>query len=141
MINIKIFDSNLLKIDKKSWKNVDICYIGYITMKDSDYVKINIVNPLYLIIDKLDGRKKYLIFDSIGKSQKVLIKSTKLWDEIKYLIKIIHVGDAGEYGKDFLKSKFNSDDKLPLNKILNLHNITIVIRFVFQEDVCMNYKC
>ena len=28
MINIKNFDSNLLKIDKESYKNVDIYYIG-----------------------------------------------------------------------------------------------------------------
>ena len=55
MINIKDFDSNLLKIDKKSYKNIDIYYIGHITMKDSDYVKINSVNPLYLIIEKVDG--------------------------------------------------------------------------------------
>ena len=46
MINIKDFDPNLLKIDKKSYKNIDIYYIGYITMKDSDYVKIKNVNPL-----------------------------------------------------------------------------------------------
>ena len=46
MINIKDFDPNLLKIDKKSYKNIDIYYIGYITMKDSDYVKRKIVNPL-----------------------------------------------------------------------------------------------
>ena len=28
MINTKIFDSNLLKIDKKSYKNINICCIG-----------------------------------------------------------------------------------------------------------------
>ena len=55
IINIKDFDSNLLKVDKKSYKNTDIYYIGYITMKDSDYVKINSVNPLYLIIGEVDG--------------------------------------------------------------------------------------
>ena len=55
MINIKDFDPNLLKIDKKSYKNIDVYYIGYITMKDSDCVKINSVNPLYLIIDEVDG--------------------------------------------------------------------------------------
>ena len=33
MINIKDFDSNLLKIDKKSFKNIVIYYIGYITQK------------------------------------------------------------------------------------------------------------
>ena len=44
IINIKDFDSNLLKIDKKSYKNIDIYYIGYITMKDFDYVKVNSVS-------------------------------------------------------------------------------------------------
>ena len=57
MINIKIFDSNLLKIDKKPYKNIGICYIGYITMKNIGiYESINSVNPLYLIIAELDGR-------------------------------------------------------------------------------------
>ena len=51
MINIKSSDSDLLKIYKKSYKNIDISYIGYITMKNFDYAKINSVNPLYLIID------------------------------------------------------------------------------------------
>ena len=45
MINIKNFHSNLLKIDDKLYKDIDIYYIGYITVKDSDYVKINSVNP------------------------------------------------------------------------------------------------
>ena len=56
MINITNFDPNLLKIDKKSYTNIDIYYIGYVTLKDSDYVKINSVNPLYLVIDKVDER-------------------------------------------------------------------------------------
>ena len=67
MINIKIFDANLLKIDKTSYKNTDIYYIGYITIKDLDYVNIHSVNPLYLMFDKVDGYidekngNKYLI--------------------------------------------------------------------------------
>ena len=48
-INVKDFHSNLLKIEKNSYKNIDTYYIRYITMKDSDYVKISSVNPLYLI--------------------------------------------------------------------------------------------
>ena len=40
MINVRDFDSNLLKIDKKSYKSIGIYYIGYITMKNSDYVKM-----------------------------------------------------------------------------------------------------
>ena len=55
IINSKDFDSSLLKINKKSCKNIDIYYIGYITMKDFDYVKINSANPLYLIIGEVDS--------------------------------------------------------------------------------------
>ena len=33
IINIEEFDSNLLKIDKKSYKDIHIYYIGYITFK------------------------------------------------------------------------------------------------------------
>ena len=46
MINIKNFDSNLLKIEKKSYKNIDICYIGYITIKKLMIMKISIVYML-----------------------------------------------------------------------------------------------
>ena len=42
--------------------------------------------------------------------------------------------EPGEYGKDFMKIKFNSDDNLPLNKTLRLHNLTIIVRSVFLED-------
>ena len=53
MINIKNIDLNLLKIDKKSYKNIDIYYTGYITVDISssniDYVNIHILYPLYLI--------------------------------------------------------------------------------------------
>ena len=33
-----------------------------------------------------------------------------------------------------MKIKFNSDDNLPLNKLLYFHNMTITIRSVFKED-------
>ena len=41
----------------------------------------------------------------------------------------------GEYGKNFMKIKFNSDDNLPLNKILKLHMLTVIARSVFEEDL------
>ena len=50
-----LFDPNLLKIDKKSYKNIDIYYISYITFKKSYYVKVNSVNPFYFIISEADG--------------------------------------------------------------------------------------
>ena len=86
MINITNFDPKLLKIDKKSYKNIDIYYIRYITMKDSDYVKIKSTNPLYLIINKVNGHLEeknentYLILDFTDKNKEVLKKCTERWD-------------------------------------------------------------
>ena len=131
MINIENFDSNLLKKEKKSYKNIDIYYTGYITMNDFVCVKINSVNSLYLTIGKADGHieekngNKYLMFASTDKNKEVLKKYIELWDGIKYQIKTINGGKPIEY---------ENDDNLTLNKILKLHMLTVTVRFVFQED-------
>ena len=76
-------------------------------MKDFDYVKINSVNHLYLIIGEADGyiewknRNKYLNSASTDKSKEVL----KLWDEIKYQIKTINGGRPIEYEKIFYENQ------------------------------------
>ena len=98
MINIKDFDSNLLKTDKKSYKNINIYYVGYITIKKiDDYKNINNVNSLHLIIDKVDrfiekNGIKYLVFNSADKNKEVLKKYTEFWDGIKNEIKAINGG-------------------------------------------------
>ena len=33
-----------------------------------------------------------------------------------------------------MKIKFSSDDNLPINKILKLHNLTVIVWFVFEKD-------
>ena len=55
-INLKNFESNLLNIDKKHYKNIDIYYIVYITIKKNDDCKsIYSVNPLYLLVNHANG--------------------------------------------------------------------------------------
>ena len=70
LINIEKFDSNVIQIDKKSYKDIDIYYIGYIALKKiGDYENIYSLYCLYLIIGKEDGYieeingNKYLVFD------------------------------------------------------------------------------
>ena len=74
MINIQKFHSSLLKIDKKPYKDFDIYYIGYITIKKiGDCRNIHSVNPLYLMTSSATGYfteengEKYLILDAIDK--------------------------------------------------------------------------
>ena len=78
------------------------------------------------------------MFDSADKNKEVLKKYNELWDGSKNKIETINDGKRGEhssadYGKDFMKMKFDSDDDLPLNKTLQLHNMIIVVRSVFED--------
>ena len=140
MINIKDFYLILQKIDKKSYKNIVIYYIGYITIKKiDDYENIYSVNPLYLTINHAGGYieqkgvNKYLIFNSIDENKELLKKHNDIFNGIRNKIKKIS-GNKCDYEKDYMKIKFNSDDDLPLNKPLKFHNMTITIRSVFEED-------
>ena len=54
-------------------------------------------------------------------------------DGIRNEIERINGSKEGEYGKDFMKIKFNSDNYLPLNKPLKFHALTIVVKSVFEE--------
>ena len=54
VINIKKFGPNDIKTDEKSYKYVLIYYIGHKTIKVSKYLEINTVNPLYLIMNKVN---------------------------------------------------------------------------------------
>ena len=135
LINLKSFDPSLLKLDKKSPMDISIYYIEYITTKSiSDYENITSVNPLYLVINDVDGyieendKNKYLSFASNDNKKEVLKKYIKLWDEVKYHIQTINGDEFREYGKDYMKIKFDSDDNLPLNKILKFSVLTIIIR-------------
>ena len=106
MINIKDFDSSLLKIDKKSHKNIGIYNIGCITIKKiNDYENINSLNSLYLIIGEADGyiqcssteenkRNRYLTFGSTDKNKEILTKYIELWDKLKHPIKKINSGEC-----------------------------------------------
>ena len=75
-----------------------------------------------------------LVFDSTDENNEVLKKYIELQDGIKYEIETINGGKKGEYGKDFMKIKFNTDDNLLLNKPLKLHLLTIIVRCIFAED-------
>ena len=77
------------------YKDTDIYYIGYITIKKiGNCENIYSVNPLYLIIGKVDGHiwcenngSKYLVFDCTDKKKEVLKKYIAFWDGIKMKLK------------------------------------------------------
>ena len=59
IVDLKNFDARLLKIDEKSYKNIGIYNIGYITIKKIDYCEnIYSVNPLYLLINYVSEKRR-----------------------------------------------------------------------------------
>ena len=89
MINKKIFVPILLKINKKSYKNIDSYNIGYITNKKKidDCETIYCENLLYLLINHANGyikeknKNKYLIFESTVENKELLKKYNDVWRE------------------------------------------------------------
>ena len=107
-INLKDFDARLLKVDKKDYKEIDIYYIGYVTVKKiANCNNINSVNPLYLMIDKMIGHfeeksgNKYLVLDDVNENKEVSKKYEEVWEGVKKEIETINGGKKIEYGKDF----------------------------------------
>ena len=95
---------------------------------------------MYLIIGKVAGHIegnsgiKNLVFDTTDESKEVLKKYKEIWYGVENEIETINGGKKGEYSKDFMKIKFNTDDNLPLNTPLKFHLLTIIVRCIFEED-------
>ena len=103
IINIKDFESSLLKIDKKLYKNTITYSIGYIKIKKIDDQENNhSVDPLYLMIEKIDwcveekNWNSCLVFTSMelhsaDENKEVLKKYKEIWDRIKNKIETIMI--------------------------------------------------
>ena len=109
------------------------------TIKDSKYVKINSVDPLYLIVSKVNGYfeeingNKYLTLVPTNESIEIIKKYEELWSKIRGLIRSI-TKKSDNFDEKYLKIKFDSDDDLPLNKTIEIRSMIIVVRAVFHEN-------
>ena len=139
IIKIENFDPSNIKMDEKSYKNILIYYIGYVTIKE--YVKIFSVNPFYLIFRYVNGYfeeingNKYLTLVPTNESKEKIKKYEVLWIKIRDLIGSITTNsDHYDYDEKYMNIKLNSDDDLPLNKTVEIPTITIVVRAIFLEN-------
>ena len=135
-INIKSFNNNKLKLDKKGVLGNDLYYIGYITNKSQ--WNVYSVNSLYLIINKIKGHfeevdgDKYLIISS--ENGNIMQKYQEVFDGIKEIIKKINdYGQPIKYDDNYMKIKFNTVANIPLNKFIYFPTITIIIRSITKK--------
>ena len=106
-INLKDFDTRLLKVGKKDYIEIDIYYIGYMTFKRiANCNNINSINPLYLMINEMVGHfeeineNKYLVLDDVDENKRSF-KYEEVWEGVKIEIETIDGGERVKYGKDF----------------------------------------
>ena len=62
----------------------------------------------------------------------ILRKFANIWKSIRANIEE-NTDDIVQYDKDYMKIKFESNDNLPTDNIINMHQVTIIIRLVFQK--------
>ena len=139
MIDLDEFDGSKIKVDKKNFNGIGIYYLGYeYKKKITECNEINSVNPLYLRIKDMKGQFKkgkgdnvwYLI---IFGDADILRKFANIWKSIRAKTEE-NTGGIVQYDKDYMKIKFESNDKLPTDNIVNMHLVTIIIRNIFAQN-------
>ena len=68
------------------------------------------------------------------RNSEMLKKYADVWNGVKDSIKELNSSELGKNDKDYMKIIFNSDDDIPLNKVLNLLTITVIIRNIFEKN-------
>ena len=80
---------------------------------------------------------KYLVLDDVNENKEVSQKYEEVWNGIKKEIETINGGKKIEYGKDFRKISFESNDDLPLTKCykcMNYQNVTVPKNSFFRRN-------
>ena len=98
-------------------------------------LKIYSVNPFYFIFGKVNGyfeeinRNKYLTLVPANERKEKRKKYKELWIKIRDLI-----SSLDDYDEKYIKTKFDADDELPINKTVEVPIMTIVFTNVFLEN-------
>ena len=76
---------------------------------------------------------KYLTLVPTNESKEKIKKYEEMWIKIGDLIRSI-IKNSDDYDEDYMKIKFSSDDKLPLNKTIEIPSMIMVVRAIFLEN-------
>ena len=138
IINLDEFDGSKIKVDGKNFNDTDIYYLGSeYKKKITECNEINSVNALYFTIKDMNGQFKKGKDDNVWHliifgDAYVLRKFSNIWRSIRAKIEE-NTGGIVQYDKDYMKIKFESNDNLPTDNIINMYQVTI-IRSVFDQN-------
>ena len=139
IINLDEFDESKIKVDRKNFNDIEIYYLGYkYKKKITECNEINSVNPLCFRIKEMKGQFKKGKGDNawcliIFGDADVLRKFANIWKSIRVKIEE-NTGGIVQYDKDYMKIKFENNDNSPIDNIINMHQVTIIIRSGFDQN-------
>ena len=139
IINLDEFDGSKIKVDRKNFNDIDIYYLGYeYKKKITECNEINSVNPLYLRITDMKGQFKKGKSDNVWYlmifgNENVLRIFGDIWKSIRAKVEENTDGIL-QYDKDYMRTKFESNDNLPADNIINIRLATIIISSVFAQN-------
>ena len=137
IVYINDIDVNLLEIIKREWRiGGNIYYIGYIFNPYYDY---NTINPLYFVINCLNGyieeiegsSDKYLVVGKSVRNKKIIHSFDIIWGLIENKINPDNFNDKI---KDYDKLRFNSDIDIPLDTLIEFRSLVISVNCVIEKD-------
>ena len=132
-VNILDFNPEKLSIEKVCAINDELEHIYYVKYNN---------NSFYLVIDNLKGyfryskeedekKLKFIIEDQMKKKN-----YNQIWDKIKELINRVddvNFRFSDYYFRDHGVIRFDTDDTLPLDTMVNIYSMTIIIRSVYSN--------
>ena len=126
---------SLINISRKESIDINIYYIDYFYLDDYDIEQ----KPFYFVIIDVYGYfeennvKKYFNFDNTHNNKKILQKYMRLWDDIKDIIENKGGKPFSNFVKDNMTFKIDTDDDIPLNKVLKF-DVVILLKSVIEQD-------
>ena len=82
--------------------------------------------------EEINGNKSLMLVLT-NKSKEKIEKYKELWSKVRDLIRSL-TKNSDNYDEKYIKIKFNSDDELPLNKMIEISSMIIVAKTVFHKN-------
>ena len=130
IIKLNDISSNFINILKEEYIGINTYHIDYYLDND------NKLKPFYFAINDVYGYfeenngKKYFNIDNTYNNKKILKKYMLLWDDIKDIIRDKGGKPSSDFIKDNMTFKFDTDDYIPLGKVLKFDVITLLTNVI-----------
>ena len=130
IIKLNDISPSLINIIKEEYIGINTYHINYYLDND------NKLKPFYFAINDVYGYfeenngKKYFNLDNTYNNKKILKKYMRLWDDIKDIIRDKGCKPSSDFIKDNMTFKFDTDDNIPLGKVLKFDVIILLKNFI-----------